>query len=303
VRNIPVTSESRCIAARDGREHGEDMKRTVARLELGLVLVALSPGAWAEAPAPAVAAFNGYVGALEARLAHAHRSSEGFLTGDASMAERRAQLRHGEVVIEQVKAPQLNGALLHDWRGSAFVSGATAAEFEKLLRDFDADARVFAPEVMSGRTLLADGDHVQGTMRVRQKHVITVVLDTTYDVRFGRLEPEDGWNASRSTRVDEIADAGTSHERVLSPQEEHGFLWRINTYWTWQERDGGLYVQVESVSLTRGIPMGLGWIVKPFVESVPRESLEFTLSSARRAMADESEAGSQKLEARAMGNR
>ncbi|HVT96297.1 MAG TPA: hypothetical protein VHE33_02240 [Acidobacteriaceae bacterium] len=263
------------------------MKRTIAGLGMGLgILMALTPaGAWAEAPAPAVAAFDGYVGALEARLAHAHRSREGFLTGDASMAEGRAQLRHGEVVIEQVKTPELKGAMLHDWRGSAFVPGATAAEFEELLRDFDADARVFAPEVMSGRTLLADGDHVQGMMRVRQKHVITVVLDTTYDVRFGRLDPEDGWNASRSMRVDEIADVGTSHERALRPEEEHGFLWRINTYWTWQERDGGLYVQVESVSLTRGIPMGLGWIVGPFVESVPRESLAFTLAAASRAMA------------------
>jgi hypothetical protein len=117
-------------------------------------------------------------------------------------------------------------------------------------------------------------------MRVRQKHVIAVVIDTTYDVQFGRLDAQDQWSASRSTRVEEIEDAGTSRERALRPQEEHGFLWRINTYWTWQVRDGGQYVQVESVSLTRGIPTGLGWIVGPFVESVPRESLEFTLKAA-----------------------
>ena len=68
------------------------------------------------------------------------------------------------------------------------------------------------------------------------------------------------------------------------PSEEHGFLWRLNTYWSYEERDGGLYMQVESVSLTRAIPTGLGWAVGPFVESVPRESLEFTLRAACNAL-------------------
>jgi hypothetical protein len=84
--------------------------------------------------------------------------------------------------------------------------------------------------------------------------------------------------------VAEIAAPGTAHERALAPSEDHGFLWRMNTYWSYQERDGGLYTQVESVSLTRSIPAGLGWAIEPFIESVPRESLEFTLRSARNAL-------------------
>ncbi len=48
----------------------------------------------------------------------------------------------------------------------------------------------------------------------------------------------------------------------------------------------GLYVQIESVSLSRAIPAGLGWALRPYVESVPRESLEFTLRSARDAIAE-----------------
>jgi hypothetical protein len=61
-------------------------------------------------------------------------------------------------------------------------------------------------------------------------------------------------------------------------------MWRLNTYWSYEERDGGLYMQIESVSLTRSIPSGLGWALGPFVESVPRESLEFTLQAASRAL-------------------
>jgi hypothetical protein len=121
-------------------------------------------------------------------------------------------------------------------------------------------------------------------MRVRQRHVITVVLDTTYDINFGRLDARRGYSTSRSTRISEIDAPGTGNEHALTPNEEHGFLWRLNTYWSYEERDGGLYMQIESVSLTRAIPTGLGWAIGPFVESVPRESLEFTLQSLCKAL-------------------
>jgi hypothetical protein len=121
-------------------------------------------------------------------------------------------------------------------------------------------------------------------MRVRQQHVITVVMDTAYDIAFGRLDAQHGYSISRSTRISEIDAPGTRTERALSSKEEHGFLWRLNTYWSYEERDGGLYMQIESVSLTRSIPNGLGWAVAPFVKSVPRESLEFTLRSTCNAL-------------------
>ena len=84
--------------------------------------------------------------------------------------------------------------------------------------------------------------------------------------------------------MDEVASPGTPREHALSAQDEHGFLWRQNTYWSYEEADGGLYLQIESVSLTRSIPHGLGWAVRPYVESIPRESLAFTLRSASNAI-------------------
>jgi hypothetical protein len=121
-------------------------------------------------------------------------------------------------------------------------------------------------------------------MRVRQRHVITVVMDTSYEVTFAWLDPRHGYSISRSTQISEIESPGTRNERAMDAQEEHGFLWRLNTYWSYEERDGGLYMQIESVSLTRSIPHGLGWAIGPFVESAPRESLEFTLRSACNAL-------------------
>jgi hypothetical protein len=242
----------------------------------------------AEPSASAVAGFNLYVRVLEDRLAQQHRSDLGFLAGvDDVGGTLRQRLLGGEVVVEPLtpaSAPELPGAMLRHWRGTAFVPGAHAADFERLMRDFAGYPRVFAPQVVQARVLSQSGDRFGMTMRVRQQHVITVVMDTAYEVSFGRLDAHHGYSVSRSTRIDEIAAPGARSERALSAADEHGFLWRQNTYWSYAERDGGLFIQMESVSLSRSVPRGLGWAVGPFVNSVPRESLEFTLRSVCNAL-------------------
>ncbi len=253
-----------------------------------VVLMALPCGiSGAEQPtAEAGAGFNTYVQALEARLAAQRLQNLAPVVLSGSAVQTEARLRHGELVIENLTPAKNNlpGAVLYDWRGTAFQAGTTAEDFERLMRDFAAYPRIYAPEIVSAKVLSQNGDRYQATMRVKQKHVITVVMDTTYDIQFGRLGAGRGWSSSRSTRIDEIDNAGSANERVFSPADQHGFLWRLNTYWTFEERDGGLYMQVESVSLARSIPSGLGWLIGPFVESVPRESLEFTLHATRYAL-------------------
>ncbi|MGD0733599.1 MAG: hypothetical protein ABR976_00565 [Terracidiphilus sp.] len=239
----------------------------------------------------AVSAFNAYIRGVESRLAAQHRSQNGFLTPVAGGQDDVTRLREGELIVERVAdraasvaGSDFEGAMVHHWRGTAFAPGATAADFERLMKDFDAYPRRFAPQVVSARVLAQQGDGFRAVMRVRQKHVITVVMDTTYDITFARLDGQHGSSIARSTKIDEVEGAGTKSERVLSGAEEHGFLWRLNTYWSYEERDGGLYMQIESVSLTRAVPRGLGWLVGPFVESVPRESMEFTLRAVREGL-------------------
>jgi hypothetical protein len=256
-------------------------------LLVSLLLIGLAVRAGAEPTAAPTTGFESYVRGVEARLAQQHRADGVFLDFAGSASAEEARVRGGDVVIERMTPPggaELPGALLHDWRGTTFAPGATAADFERMLRDFKGYPQRFQPEVLAGKVESSDGDQMVAWMRVRQKHVLTVVMDTTYDVRFGRLDARNGFSASRSLRIYELTGVGTARERPLGPQEEHGFLWRLNTYWSYEERDGGLYIQVESVSLSRAIPAGLGWAVRPFVESVPRESLEFTLRSACAAV-------------------
>ena len=265
----------------------EDSRTSFQTVRLLIWLVILAP--WSaglcEAPtASATAEFQSYAGKVEARLLEQHRSGNGFVANIASNGKIDTRLLKGELIIEKLtpeKEAELPGAMLHDWRGTAFIRGATVADFERLMKDYEAYPQIFSPQVMEAKILKkeegGDPHHFTVLMRVRQHHVITVVLDTTYDVNFGQLDAQHVYSISRSTHISEISSAGTAKEHALSGGEEHGFLWHLNTYWSCEQRDGGIYVQIESVSLTRSIPTGLGWVIRPFVESVPRESLEFTL--------------------------
>jgi hypothetical protein len=246
-----------------------------------------SGGVFAEPTPTATASFNTYVSTVESRIAQQHQSADSFLA-----PVDHARLRNGELIVEKLAPASpagFPGAMLHHWRGTAFSPGATAADFESMMRNFNAYPQYYAPQVVQAKILSQQDNRYQVVMRVKQHHVITVVMDTAYDVVFShsdtsRSDARRGYSISRSSRISEIESAGTPKERALPPKEDHGFLWQLNTYWSYEERDGGLYMQIESVSLTRSIPTGLGWVIGPFVESVPRESLEFTLRSTSNAL-------------------
>jgi len=253
-----------------------------AILAAATALAALAPArVMPEESAAAKAAFSAYVAGVEARLKQEHAS-----TGNILAPVDTARLRRGEFIVEDLtpaSEKKMDGALLHDWRGTAFVPGAKSSDFDRVMKDFAAFPRYFAPQILRTRVLSQNGDHYVITMRVRQQHIITVVMDMEYDATFTRVDA-GGYSISRSTRVVEIDKPGTPQERPLPPNQDHGFVWQMNNYWTYEERDGGLYIQVESVSLSRSIPAGLGWAIGPFIRSVPRESLEFTLHAASRAL-------------------
>ncbi len=224
---------------------------------------------------------------MESRLAEQHHAQSSFLARLASDPHIEARLRRGELIVDKLTPstpPVSSGALLHHWRGTAFVPGATAADFLRVTQDFNSYPKYFAPQILKAKLISQQGDRLQASMRVRQHHLITVVFDISSDINYGRLDLQHEYSNAHSTAISEIEAQGTAKEHALSPQEDHGYLWRLNTYWSYEERDGGLYMQIESVSLTRSIPSGLGWLIGPFVESVPRESLEFTLRSTCDAL-------------------
>ncbi len=125
---------------------------------------------------------------------------------------------------------------------------------------------------------------MRSSLRLLKEKVFKVVLDTEHDVEIVKGRDRRWQLLSRSARVQEVRDAGTAKETMLPEGEDSGFLWRLNAYWSILEGDGGVYVECRSVTLTRGVPLGLGWIVKPFTLSIPRDSLVSTLEATKQAL-------------------
>lgn len=111
-------------------------------------------------------------------------------------------------------------------------------------------------------------------------------MDTEYQIHYSLWNNHRAASQSHSTRINEVENAGLPSERTRLVGDDHGFLWHLNSYWRFYQADGGVYIQCDAISLTRDVPPGLGWLVGPFIEIIPRESLQFTLDATRKALLD-----------------
>lgn len=226
-------------------------------------------------------AFDRYIQQTEQRL----DARKGFLWADES-AERARLVREGQIVVEPF-GPKATVAvpdgLIHDWVGSVFIPGATLEKTLASMQDYD-HKEAYRPEVMQSRILSRDGQNFRVFMRLLKKKVITVVLDTEHEVHYFPVDKTRWRSRSRTTKVAEVDHAGKSNESAKIPGTGQGFLWQLYTYWRFEERDGGTWVECEAVSLTRDVPTGLGWVVNPVIQDLPKESLVNTLRQTRAAI-------------------
>jgi hypothetical protein len=254
-----------------------------------------SPILLAETPSPeTLKAFDNYVQAAEGRNNEELLAGKNFLwlvTLPASDRERTYHLLKPQQTIIRHSAScasrdcsNIPGGLIHDWTGITFVPNVTLQQVLSALQDYDRDADYYRPTVLRAKLLARAGNSFRVFLRLKETHVITVVLDSEYEIQYLVIDNTHAASVSHSTRITEIENAGTSQERPTAPKDNHGFLWRLNSYWRFYQDDGGVYIQCNAISLTRDIPTGLGWLVAPFIENVPRESLDFTLTATREAL-------------------
>jgi hypothetical protein len=258
-----------------------------------LTLLWLCSPAFAADHSAAFAAFDHYVALTETRIRQQVASGP-FLWVDGlpqnDRATAHARLTSGQVVIQRLRtedhghAIPVPGGLIHHWIATAFIPGVTLDQTLALVQDYDHQQQFYRPDVEQSRLISRQGDEFRVFLRFRRTKVVNVVLDSEHGVHYTRVDAVHAYSFSVSTRIAEVADPGKPTEHELPATEDHGFLWRLNSYWRFEQRDGGVYIQCEAISLTRDIPTGLGWLVGPFVESVPRESLLFTMAATRNAL-------------------
>lgn len=245
-----------------------------------MLLAALPEATKVELKPATVQAFDTYIASAEARLDN-RRNHGAYLWADGTPV-RQQHVRGGEVVSEpwtgngDLAVPD---GLIHDWVGAVFIPRVTLSQTLALVQNYDRHKDIYKPEVKDSRLLSHNGNDFRIALRLLKKQVITVVLNTEHDVRYSPIDGTRCSSRSYSTRIAEVDGASE-----LPPGRDHGFLWRLNSYWRFEERDGGVYVECEAISLTRNVPSGLGWLINPIVRSLPRQSLANTLRATRDAL-------------------
>jgi hypothetical protein len=209
-----------------------------------------------------------------------------FLWSDADAA-RAQKVRKGHILAAPFppKTPaQVPDGLVHDWVGAAFLPGTTLADTLARIQDYDNHKNIYKPQVIDSKLLSRDGDDFKIFLRVLKKKIITVVLDTCHDVHYCTLNGARCTCRSYTTSVSEVDNAGKANETVQPPDTGYGFLWRLYSYWRFEERDGGLYAECRAISLTRDVPHIFRLIIAPMVRSLPKETLIHTLEATRKAL-------------------
>lgn len=245
-----------------------------------------------------LAAFDRYVGLTEARIRTEVTGTSPFLWINRQPAPRRspllARLNRGEVVSERLetrdgkKEIEVHGGLIHHWVGTVLLSGVPLKRATAFVQNYERYPSLFGPMIQRAKVLNRSGDQFVVQMRTSMtKAMVTVVIDADYRVDYQAIGPSRLHTKSAATNLYHVESAGEPGEKRTPGDKSSGYLWRLNTYCSFEETAAGTIEQCESVSLTRGIPFGFGWIVRPFVSGIPRDTLEFTLGKVR------SEAGKQ----------
>jgi hypothetical protein len=241
-------------------------------------------------------AFDQYVAVTEARMAGELRPGGAFLYMDrptppsAEMHDAYNRLKRGEILVERQET-KLDGkevdvpdGMVHHWVALAFIPGATLEQTLAVVKDYDHRSQLYRPEVIASHVIARQGDDYKLFMRLYERKFTTVIFNTEYAIHWGQVDPRKLYSHSVSTRVAEVKDPGHPDGAELPVGHGNGYLWRLNTYWRFDEKDGGVYVQCEALSLTRDIPFGLAWLIKPLVTKIPKQSLEQALGRTREVV-------------------
>jgi hypothetical protein len=258
-----------------------------------LVCLAGPPVEAMELKKETAAAFDHYIRASEGRI-HSELHNGPFLFIDALPETRRtesyAQLRDGKILVKQMNANEeghpieVPHGLVHDWIGILFIPNASLAQTLAVVQDYDNHHNIYKPEVRRSKLLDRNGDHFKVFFQLYKNSIATVVINADFDITFERLGTNRATSRSYSTRLAEVQNLGQADQRELPADDGHGYLWRLDSYWRFEEKDGGVYVQFESIGLSRAVPAVIGWLVNPLLRSIPRGTLSSLLGATRAAV-------------------
>ena len=256
---------------------------------LALVLAASAQASPVYLQPETVHAWEEYLGRADARMQARLNSGKSFLWMDEA-PDRRSRVQRGEIVIEPVVgrgAQTVPNGLIHHWIGAVFIPNASLESLQNVVHDYDRYNKIYKPVVIEAHSV-PNGTHSDEFSMTWQRHVlfVTAALRARYRVQDFDLDAHRGYSVADTTSVQEIENYGRPSEHLLPSNTGSGFIWRIHSISRYEERDGGVYLEVEAIALTREIPGSLRWLIAPVVNHLSINSMSATLSQTRQAVGE-----------------
>lgn len=263
----------------------------IPRFGLALVLIG-SPSIAADLAPETTAAWEQYLRAVDTRMNARLDGEKPFLWLDEEPS-RAERVRQGDIVVSDLHGPAgkaVPHGQIHDWIGAAFIPGATLEEALSVVGDYDHYKEFYKPTVVDSKSLDAAGLKHRFEMLWLQKVLfVTAAIDAEYASTYFPVDQKRWYSAASSTRIQEIENYGEADQRKLAPGSGCGCLWRLYSIARFAERDGGVYVEIEAVALSRDIPASLRWMVAPVVSRVSKNGVLNSLRQTRDAVYSVSE--------------
>ena len=227
-----------------------------------------------------------YIKAADTR--HVDRLTQGVFLLSDEVAGQTTNLRNGGVVVtpaSQHVPLKVESGLIHDWTGAAFIPNANFDDVLPVLRDYDRYKDYYSPNVVDAKRIATSRSKDQFSMVLMNKSVISkTALAADYQTVYTQIDGHRWYSVTDATRFQEIAEYDTPSRHILPENHGTGLIWRLHSITHFEERDGGVYIEVEAIALSRDIPAALRWVVEPIVRRVSRASLATSLQQTEAAV-------------------
>jgi hypothetical protein len=267
--------------------------RTRVLLALILIGVAGISTCAAELKPETVAAFERYITVTEARMGDDTRHDQFFIIDrlpDSQRKETYDQLQQGQIYVEEMHTQEdhhpihIPNGLVHHWVGVIFIPKATLSETLAIMNDYEDEPNIYKPEIRKAKLIEQNGKKSKIYLQFYSKSIVTVVLNAYFDVVETPVGSTRVQSVSHSTRIVEVMNPGAPDEHERTDGNDHGYMWRLCSYWRLEEKDGGVYLENESITLTRTVPALLAWLINPLTKSIPRDVLHDMLTDTQKAV-------------------
>jgi hypothetical protein len=259
-----------------------------------LLFFVIQPLRAAELQTKTVEAWDQYVRWADAKVHREVSDSKTFLIQNGLKAEERAavlrEIESGGIYVHQVTGvipPKTHFDVpegeIHHWWGTILIRNISIPQLRQFLQDYDHHAGKFS-DVERAKLLSRNGNQYRVFFRFRRsKAFVTAVYNTEQDCIYTEYGSNRFSSQSVATKIAEIEDPGTASEREKVPGHDRGFLWRLVSWWRYEQRGNDVLVELESASLSRDIPSFIKFIpgISGYIRSTPKESLESVLTSIR----------------------